>query len=277
MSEEKDKQYNHVGIIGMAGRTPEEQTYCCPLLWKRMLAHAKFVITKVWKLPVASIVLVSGGSAIADHVAVALFLQQELDHKQDDQWPRFAGLQLYLPAPIQVTGQFDTTYATGRRLNQLHAYFSKFRKVDSFKELAQIREHTKVIPFDDFMSRNRAVAAQCSHLLAFPSQPSIDTMTRGGTSYTWRETKAGCDKLYTPVSWLLRDATKHAYVRTIRPTAPAPNTVPQTEHKDQRPSSVKPEPMSAQPKLTNKRKAVEQTVASNQTLLPFTRKPRIKE
>jgi len=207
----------YVGIIGSCGRTAAEQKVASPLLWKRMLARAKFVIGSVWKLPLDSIVLVAGGSAWSDHVAVALFLAQQRDHAESpDTWPAFAGLELYLPTPLEEDG-FRKTTATGKRLNGLHHAFASTSQYDSLQDWKQLPKSAFRLctPPNNFLARNRALAQRCTHLLAFPSSLALEESVHTGTSYTWQQCSTNVDKVYVPWPWLLDKTKSTAYVRVF--------------------------------------------------------------
>lgn len=117
-----------------------------------------------------SATLVSGGSALIDHVAVLLFLH----HRQ-----QFPHLKLYLPAKINVnTGYFDKETLDGRILNDNH--IDKTRK-----ELVEcIKAGAEVIICEGFIMRNIGISSQCDVLLA-ASFHRNKPLPLTGTAFIW--------------------------------------------------------------------------------------------
>src|SRR5580765_5330998 len=98
-----------LGIIGTAGRKPEELKLLTKehMVW--MADNVRSYIKEILKTTPDKVVLVSGGSAWADHVAVQLYLEKE-----------FGGLELYLPSKYDAKHQRYVNTHEGRTLNLLH-------------------------------------------------------------------------------------------------------------------------------------------------------------
>jgi hypothetical protein len=148
-----------VSIIGTAGG--KETGVLTPKLFDQMVDRARFIITKDWGLDPENVILVSGGAAWSDHVAVELYLQGtsdpnisvsnaihggessledsnvissktpsygESDPIKPIQW---RGLQIYFPCPWLLdrvahldNGQSGWIANPGRLANKLHTTFA---------------------------------------------------------------------------------------------------------------------------------------------------------
>ena len=107
-----------VAIVGPSGRDPCN-AYTHGTFRAMMDMAAKTIDGKVG-LPRRDVVLVSGGSAWSDHVAVSLYLDAVQSMSP------FAGLRLYLPCAIDVkSNAFTPLDRCGRILNKLHAQFGR--------------------------------------------------------------------------------------------------------------------------------------------------------
>ena len=110
-----------ISIIGSAARSLSDQIKFNSRTFHQAFNHAKFLITEfIRSNPSEKIVLVSGGSAWIDHIAVKLFLFFQLEDGiivQD--------LKLHLPCgykeiPETQAIRFDSDSSAGRRLNELN-------------------------------------------------------------------------------------------------------------------------------------------------------------
>jgi len=203
-----------VAIIGTAGRK-EDASKMSAAVFERMVVHAETFLHNTCGLPNERVVLVSGGSAWADHVAVKLFLRQAMD---PDGQP-YAGLHLHLPCPIvempaatslrptaaasaaaaaatplpskrytfEDNGSWSWTANPGRMLNTLHAAFSRSICISTIDELHIARSFGAKFFTDahGFHARNKQVAASCQKLLAFTWGTSRQEPKDGGTKHTW--------------------------------------------------------------------------------------------
>jgi len=135
---------------------------------------------------------VSGGAAWADHVAVQLFLAEQMD---PDGHP-FAGLRLFLPAPFILspknskaldTGSSDWRVNPGRLMNQLHAQFgAKLAKSTLYDICVAHAFGAKLLTQGrGFHARNKLIAAEAERVLAFTWGADSARPKDGGTAHTW--------------------------------------------------------------------------------------------
>jgi len=137
-------------------------------------------------------VLVSGGAAGADHVAVTLFLRGKVD-----------GLELHLPCEWNEmmfvdTGVYYWKLNPGRTANAYHKQFSKHIGRSSLAEIEDaIGKGAKVHVYKGFHERNTAIALSCDKCICFTWDAGAEP--RGGGSLdTWR--KCQVDKEHICIS-----------------------------------------------------------------------------
>lgn len=163
-----------IAIIGTAGRSRKDSL--TKELFRKMVAAVENEITP-------DAILVSGGAAWADHVAVELFLQGKC-----------AGLELYLPCEhdgFQFVDNGDGHWARnpGRLANKYHKYFSFVLGVDTLGAIDQALNQGAVKRvYNGFHARNTLVATTCDKLVALTWATS-DTEIEGGTKDTWTKCK----------------------------------------------------------------------------------------
>lgn len=145
-----------LAIIGTAGRGDDRQKLT-PAHWRMME-----IIGQTVSVTLEADELVSGGAAVADHVAVSLFLRG------------FAlKLTLYLPAAINNTHtgfiQHANSQDAGKTANYYHSLFYHLSGRDSFADFALAREKGAVFHVNPagFKARNTQVAEAADALLAF--------------------------------------------------------------------------------------------------------------
>lgn len=163
-----------IAIIGTAGR---DKNY--PLSAK----HWDFMCNMVRDEVEPDDHLISGGAAWADHVAVWAF-RMGLVHS----------LSLHLPAPIQLARYMGGYGTSGGVANYYHEKFSNVIGDSSQESLNQITELLlRGIPFTTqpvapgykaMAERNKLVAAECDHLMAFTLGRG-NVPANGGTKMTW--------------------------------------------------------------------------------------------
>jgi DNA helicase II / ATP-dependent DNA helicase PcrA len=175
----------HLAIIGTAGRDKSKPMHLP--LWEAMTADLKNRI-----LP--SDVLISGGAAWADHLAVHAFLEG---------W--CTGLELFLPAPF-VDGKFQgPSQSAASAANYYHELFSKACRLDSPGQLrdavvtgAVVTAQPRQAGYAAMFARNHQVASACTSVVAYTfgegGQPAD-----GGTLDTWRQIR-GADKVHVPLA-----------------------------------------------------------------------------
>lgn len=203
-----------VAIIGTAGRGSDAKRI------DRGLYDAMYEATvdaiEAWSITDG----VSGGAAVADHLAVRAFLDEKL-----------AALTLYLPARFE-NGAFVPNPAVqfnpGQTSNKYHAAFSQSCALDSLAEIAEAIRRGAIVKFGDgFKSRNLEVAADCSHMVALtfggrstpgdevwqdfgPSDDGFSNSSQanlkdGGTAHTWGQCWKAKAKRHVNLSALRRD------------------------------------------------------------------------
>lgn len=169
-----------LAIIGIAGRNDEHLSKLKSehLIW--MADNVEFYIKEVLKTEPCNIILVSGGSAWADHVAVQLYLDKEKN---------FGGLELYLPSKFDLKYNHYVNTHEGRLLNKLHKQCQEKTGIDVLLELGKVlhRPGVKVVIQRGFFPRNTLIAKNCDHLLAFTFDK--EKPTGGGTLDTWNKVK----------------------------------------------------------------------------------------
>lgn len=138
-------------------------------------------------------VLVSGGAAWADHVAVWAYLNNLCK-----------GLILHFPAPFNGTS-FEGDYGTsGNACNYYHGLFSRQLKQSSMQHLQEaitkgaITTSQRVVGgYGAMFERNKLVARDCDHMLAFTFGEG-DIPADGGTKMTW-DMAAGKERLHVSI------------------------------------------------------------------------------
>lgn len=180
-----------IALIGTAGR---DKSY--PLtreLWDAMTGDVG-----VWVNP--EDVLISGGAAWADHLAVHAWLQG---------W--CAGLELYLPAPLEG-GRFAGPFkSAGSTANYYHQRFSGVIGEDTLAQVAHAIEKGAVTQFEPvapgvgaMFVRNKKVAQAAQAVVAYTFGEG-DQPADGGTLDTWKQVASG-DRLHVPMSQLVEAA-----------------------------------------------------------------------
>lgn len=182
MESTMEQPCRRLAVIGTAGR--DAKAPMSADLWRAMVADVR---TRVR----ADDVLVSGGAAWADHLAVHAFLQG---------W--VARLELYLPAPM-VCNDYNANApffagpqrSSGNAANYYHLRFRAVAGVASLSELGGlVREMPSGFAWDAqpvepgyaaMYRRNALVASRCTDLLAYTFGPG-DQPADGGTAHTWR-------------------------------------------------------------------------------------------
>lgn len=175
----------HIAIIGSAGRKCGSKYYIDMLpndCYDKMLELCREEIQKIANG--RNVVLVSGGAALADHMAVTLFNE------------KFAsGLILCLPCEWDVekcqfadTGVVNWKTNPGGTSNFYHRKFSKHFGIDSLKEIDIAINNGAVLDIEKgFFARNSQIA--CSeYLIAFTSSDT-DVPNTNGTLSTWSKSK----------------------------------------------------------------------------------------
>ena len=184
----------YLAVIGTAGRDKER-----PMtreLWDAMLTDLEPRVA-------TDDVLVSGGAAWADHLAVRAYLNG---------W--CIGLELYLPAPFNGHEFLGPARSAASAGNYYHGRFSAVIGCDSLREIGQavfkgaiVTSESSAIGYGGMFARNKRVAARATAVLGYTFGEG-DTPADGGTLNTWEQI-GGADK--THVSLLtLANEQEHA-------------------------------------------------------------------
>lgn len=170
-----------LAIIGVSGRTHSDKKKLEAKHMTWATSRVREYIDNILGIPDSDIILVSGGSAWMDHVAVQLYLTG-----------KFRGLELYLPSKFDhKQKQFVNTHE-GRTLNTLHGECAEKTNTDVLLELTRVVESAvsvgkkspiKLIIKRGFKPRNTLIAKNCDHLIGFTFES--DEPTIGGTAHTW--------------------------------------------------------------------------------------------
>jgi len=161
-------------------------------------------------------ILISGGAAWADHLAVHAFLNG---------WCQ--ALELYLPAPLQAAAgkpaQFWGGFGTsGGAANHYHELFAKLRGVDGRDEILEAARRGALLTneapspgYAAMMRRNAKVAARCSDVLAYTFGAGEEPAD-GGTLTTWRMCKVA-RKVHVPLG-VLAESVRESQAATEQPS-----------------------------------------------------------
>lgn len=170
-----------LAVIGTAGRGPDGARLNAGY-WRSMTTVAQVVACTT-----GATHLVSGGAAVADHLAVALYLDGHV-----------SSLTLHLPAEWVGHGFKETSsrFDCGRTSNHYHTLFSERTGVRSLIEIqAAIEKGARVVSGGGgFKARNTDIAMEADEVLAFTFGEGA-VLKDGGTKDTmdkWlaRRTKA---------------------------------------------------------------------------------------
>lgn len=142
-----------LAVIGTAGRKDDADRISRGL-YDAMYGELAFLVSH-WGIKKA----VSGGAAVADHLAVRAFNEGLVD-----------ALTLFLPANF-YNGSYvpnpRVRFNPGQTSNKYHRSFSKLCDIDSLREIDfAIRNGARVIVNEGFHMRNSDVADSCTHMVA---------------------------------------------------------------------------------------------------------------
>lgn len=197
--------HRKIAVIGTAGRDktqPMEQK-----LWLAMTTDLRGRVQQ-------GDVLISGGAAWADHLAVYAFLQG---------W--CSGLELYLPAPLTEKGFAGPHSSSASAANYYHQRFKAATGVDGIAQLrlaisqGAVASEEPVAPgYGAMFARNQKVAMGSTSLIAYTFGDG-DQPADGGTLDTWKKASSR-ERIHVALLKLLREY-KNSEVATPHPTAPS--------------------------------------------------------
>lgn len=163
----------HVGIIGTAGRDKAKRRLMTRAFYFAMYRDARERVRAIREE--SDVILVSGGAAWADHLAVSLFLKKQAE-----------GLRLHLPTELGERGFVEQGFrSAGSISNYYHRLFAKAVKHSSIADLNDaVAAGAEVEVTPGFHARNRLVAAEAEILIAY-TWGEGDEPADGGTKHTW--------------------------------------------------------------------------------------------
>ena len=153
-----------LAIIGSSGKNPLD-------LEKYSIDHFTFMtetinsyIKNTIQTELSNIILVSNGSAWADHVAVQLYLTRQ-----------YGGLELYLASKFDLKHSRYVNTHEGRSLNKLHQQCQEKTQINVLGELAKVqyRPNVKITVKRGFVARNTLVAHNCDHIITFTFSETV--------------------------------------------------------------------------------------------------------
>jgi hypothetical protein len=197
----------YVAIIGTAGRK-EDGPKMSKALLERMVAHATDVQHNTWGLANEQVVLVSGGAAWADHVALLLYQRARSDGRHP-----YAGLEIFMPCKFISTHStyrawdngWDWKVNPGWLVNKQHDSFSKavgWTTMDDFKLASSDPLFRLDCSIHGMHARDAAIARAAQRMLAMTWGTGPEPKP-GGTLHTWKLCKLQAPfKKHTPLESL---------------------------------------------------------------------------
>lgn len=187
----KIKKIISIAIIGTSGRKQDKEKMS-EEVWKNMISKAEEIVTKDLLLDWKEIKLISGGAALADHIAIALFLKHgcflklELPCEWDEDKSQFYD-----------SGEYDWKQNPGKTLNYYHAKFSKACNLNSLDDIQECYYKgveiivtpgffvctRNLLKSNDFIKNRNMEIAKSDIALAFTF--SEKDPKDGGTAHTW--------------------------------------------------------------------------------------------
>jgi hypothetical protein len=186
----------YIAVIGTAGR--DRSPLLTKDLWRAMRRDLASRIS-------VDDVLVSGGAAWADHLAVDAFLGG-----------RCGGLELYLPAPLfhggGITRFMGERGSSGAASNYYHGNFSRAVGIDSRAQIMQAMEQGAIVVqervargYAAMFNRNAKVATRCTEMIAYTFGDGSEPED-GGTRHTWNLAgQRSAERLHVPLRSLITD------------------------------------------------------------------------
>lgn len=183
-----------ISIIGTAGRG-EVGEILNKKVYHKMVQTVAELIKTLFK---EDIILVSGGAAWSDHIAVDLYLIWNDFCEKPDSIPVFdhkVDLILHLPTEFN----FETTRFQGNKVgttaNYYHDLFSKALGYDTLYDIFHAKATGATVTVSNgFFARNTEVA-KSNIIIAITNSPT-DQPADGGTKDTWNKAKKETLKIH---------------------------------------------------------------------------------
>lgn len=175
-----EQKKTYVACIGTSGNDPSDQKKLEPKHFEYGMKMISEYIDSMGLDPF-DIVLVSGGSAWFDHIAIQLYLNGG-----------FGGLELYLPSIFDHKQKKYVNTHEGRKLNDLHSKFmEKVKYINPFEDLTKIAHRCpkygiRIEIKRGFKQRNTLIAKRADHLIAFTFGTESKPISPG-TLDTWNK------------------------------------------------------------------------------------------
>lgn len=172
--------YTSVAVIGTAGGSKDSNSdKLSKEIFQEMVSFADKTIMNDFGLDSRGVILVSGGAAWSDHVAVELY-----------KTGRYGGLEIHFPCEWKDgkhddTGEYDWRINPGRLSNTLHKAFSEKLGRESQNDFLLFSNDERVSynAGKGFHTRNSRVA-KAEYMIAFTFGN-----IKGGTADTWGKCK----------------------------------------------------------------------------------------
>lgn len=190
-----EKEFTRVGIIGSAGRTTDDRARLSkPGLMDEWVSKVEEYVASQG-LTKSKVILVSGGSAYADHVAVMAFLKGG-----------WGGLRLHLPVRFDTTigkfvGKTSKEARVAYAINVLHTHMLVATGIKVFQQLKEVhtQANATILTYDGFLERDRAIAYESRYMIAFSGNGGGVPHPHSGTAYTWDHVSSDCIKVCYPL------------------------------------------------------------------------------
>ena len=170
-----------ISIIGSAGRK-EDGHFVSRELWFTMLDICCRRIKEIIGSD-TEVTLRSGGAALSDHLAVAIFNNSKL----------LTGIKVHLELELPcefINGKYNDKDSTGSTANYYHTKFAGKLSKDNLGSLKGIKKalNSNDCTFtvsEGFKERNLLVGKDCDYLLAYTFNKGKEPAVGSGTYHCW--------------------------------------------------------------------------------------------
>ncbi len=175
-----------IGIIGTAGRREDGSRITLELYEAMFHDSLRRMRERAQR---EEIVLVSGGAAFADQLAVSHYLAGNAEE-----------LWLFLPAPFEKGSFVENGFRSpGNIANYYHKKFSVIMGGDTLGGITKaIKKGAKIyVNKGGFLARNKQVARSVDYLIAYTFGLGDEPKEDSGTAHTWKYCEAS--KVHVPL------------------------------------------------------------------------------
>lgn len=167
-----------LAILGTSGRDRMEQLNLSMDHMDYMGELVHKYIYEVLKTTCDKIILCSGGSAWAEHVAIRLYSSK-----------KFGGLELYLATEFNKKRKKYKNTHEGRLMNMLHEKYREITGIDSLDELCSVisSPKVKIMVKRGFKQRNSLITQNSDHLIVhlFSKDTDSEIPTDKNIRHVW--------------------------------------------------------------------------------------------